>query len=100
MEGSVCGPPVGGSEQLEVAGALPCTRNAELCFAFAESEADLATVWEMAETVWVIYPKGRKELTEAQVRNYGRAMAMMDTKVASFSSMLTALRFSRVIRPV
>lgn len=81
---------------LEGTGAEEVTRSPELLFAFPESEADLAPVWNMAPAVWVIYPKGRKDFTEAQIRRQGRAAGMMDTKVASVSAVLTATRFSRV----
>ena len=82
--------------ELEAAGAEEVNRGPELLFAFPESEADLAAVWDKAPAVWVIYPKGRKDLTEAQIRDHGRQAGMMDTKVASVSAVLTATRFSRV----
>jgi hypothetical protein len=53
---------------------------------------------EMADraTVWVVYPKGRRQgITETHVRETLRARGMVDTKVASVSDELTALRFSR-----
>ena len=90
----------GFTEQLEIAGAINSPRNPDMVFAFAESDADLAKAWELASIVWVMYLKGRKDFTEAQVRDHGRALGMMDTKVASFSSVLTALRFSRMVRAV
>ena len=91
---------VGFAEQVEAAGAIQAALNPEMFFVFAESDADLANVWERANTVWVIYTKGHKDFTEARVRDHGRAVGMMDTKVASFSSTHTALRFSRVLRSV
>jgi hypothetical protein len=46
--------------------------------------------------LWVVYPKGKgKPLTETNVRSTLRARDMVDTKVASVSPQLTALRFSR-----
>ena len=82
--------------ELNDAGAEEVDRGPELLFAFPESEADLGPVWCTAPAVWVIYPKGRKDFTEAQIRHHGRAAGMMDTKVASVSAVLTATRFSRV----
>jgi hypothetical protein len=46
--------------------------------------------------VWIIYPKGAKSsLPEAAVRNTLRSQGFIDTKVASVSPTLTALRFIR-----
>jgi hypothetical protein len=45
--------------------------------------------------LWVVYPKGKgKPLSESHVRATLRARGMVDTKVASVSAELTALRFS------
>ncbi len=43
--------------------------------------------------LWVIYPKGQKHITEAQVRSAGLATGMVDNKVISFSATHTGLRF-------
>lgn len=43
--------------------------------------------------LWVIYPKGRKHITEAQVMTAGLATGMVDNKVISFSATHTGLRF-------
>jgi hypothetical protein len=43
--------------------------------------------------LWVIYPKGRKDITQAQVMEVGLASGLVDNKVASFSTTLTAMRF-------
>lgn len=43
--------------------------------------------------LWVIYPKGRKDITEAQVMAAGLATGMVDNKVISFSATHTGLRF-------
>jgi hypothetical protein len=42
--------------------------------------------------VWVIWPKGRKEFREDDVRAYGRAAGLVDVKVARFSDTLSALK--------
>jgi hypothetical protein len=45
--------------------------------------------------IWMVYAKGpRHPLNESAIRFFLRANGMMDTKVASVSSELTALRFS------
>jgi len=43
--------------------------------------------------LWVVYPKGRKHITEKQVRAAGLATGMVDNKVISFSPTHTGLRF-------
>jgi|SRR5664279_1810842 len=45
--------------------------------------------------VWIVYPKGRKEITELQVLNAGRDAGLVDVKVVSYSATHTALKFVR-----
>jgi len=48
-----------------------------------------------AVPIWLIYPKGPGHpLNETSIRSLFRATGMMDTKVASVSAKLTALRFN------
>ncbi|MFN8059815.1 MAG: DUF3052 family protein [Vicinamibacterales bacterium] len=42
--------------------------------------------------VWVVWPKGRKELREGDVRDAARAAGLVDVKVASFSDTLSSLK--------
>jgi len=45
--------------------------------------------------IWVVYPKGaRTPIGETEIRNTMRRAGLMDTKVASVSATLTALRFN------
>ena len=64
-----------------------------------ELENRLGICWERIEAgnpVWVLYPKGRAStLGETAVRDKMRALGLIDTKVASVSKTLTALRFVR-----
>ena len=46
-----------------------------------------------AAGLWVIYPKGKKEITEAEVISAGRAAGLKDVKVVGFSATHTALKF-------
>jgi hypothetical protein len=46
-------------------------------------------------SIWVVYPKGRKEITELRVLQAGRAAGLYDVKVVSYSATLTALKFVR-----
>jgi hypothetical protein len=43
--------------------------------------------------LWVIYPKGRKQLTEGDVIGAGRDAGLKDVKVARVSATLTGLKF-------
>ena len=42
--------------------------------------------------IWAIWPKGKKELREDDIRNYALANGLVDVKVASFSDTLSALK--------
>jgi hypothetical protein len=43
--------------------------------------------------LWVVYPKGQKSITEADVIGAGRKAGLKDVKVVGFSATLTALKF-------
>jgi hypothetical protein len=45
-----------------------------------------------AGAIWVVWPKGRKELREDDVRNAAIAQGLVDVKVMSFSETLSALK--------
>ncbi len=65
----------------------------------AESVADLRRVESCRELLapagglWIIYPKGRKDIAEKNVMEVGLATGMVDNKVISFSATHTGLRF-------
>jgi hypothetical protein len=75
--------------------------DAGLILARVDSPADLAgalraSAGQLAARVpiWLIYPKGKGHaLTESDVRSTALAAGIVDTKVASVSPTLTALRF-------
>jgi hypothetical protein len=46
-----------------------------------------------AGSLWVVYPKGVKEVREIDVLEAGRAAGFKDVKVAAFSTSHTALKF-------
>lgn len=46
-----------------------------------------------AASLWVVYPKGQKELTESDVIAAGREAGLKDIKVVGFSPTHTALKF-------
>jgi hypothetical protein len=68
-------------------------------FLAVESMADLGKIASLEASmarngaVWVVYPKGRKDLREADVIGAGVAAGLVDNKVVRFSETHTALRF-------
>ena len=74
-------------------------KDAEWIFLITETQKDLAKAANIAKVMrgavalWIVYPKGRKELTEMDVLNSGRKARLKDIKVMSFSSTHTALKF-------
>ncbi|HUK31994.1 MAG TPA: hypothetical protein VLV89_12830 [Candidatus Acidoferrum sp.] len=74
-------------------------RGCELIFFGAESGAELKRVRLLAKSLapagalWIVYPKGRKEITEVGVIHAGRAAGLKDVKVVGFSASHTALKF-------
>ena len=75
------------------------TANSELIFVGIESSAGLRDVAKIAKSVrgaagiWIVYPKGKKEITETDVIGAGRKAGLKDVKVVGFSPMRTALKF-------
>ena len=73
--------------------------NAEHNFIAAESKSLLAAVAKHAkklkdaEALWVVYEKGKKDLTENDVIAAGRKAGLKDVKVVGFSSTHTGLKF-------
>ena len=43
--------------------------------------------------IWTLRPKGSKDLTEAEMMRAGQAAGLVDVKVVSFSTLLTAEKF-------
>ncbi len=92
------------SAELEAAIAEAATTDAEdadLIVVQTETRADLVRALAQLPgdrssipPVWIVYPKGAgNELNESFVREAFRAQGFIDTKVASVSARLTALRF-------
>lgn len=57
--------------------------------------ARLATLRESIKSsgaIWVVWPKGRKEFREDDVRAHGPAVGLVDVKVMSFSDTLSGLK--------
>ena len=78
------------------------TRNPDLILAYVDTPASLAATLREAKAqlarsipIWLIYRKGSgHSLNESAIRTTIRANGLMDTKVASVSAELTALRFN------
>jgi hypothetical protein len=68
-------------------------------FLSADAPKDLAQVAKLANSLqgaaalWVVYPKGQKQITENDVLAAGRKAGLKDVKVVGFSPTHTALKF-------
>lgn len=78
--------------------ASGASERANILFFAADAAAGLAglpdqeAAIERDGAIWVVYPKGRKEITEAQVLGAIKAAGLVDTKVCAFSATHTALK--------
>jgi hypothetical protein len=73
-------------------------KDADLIFLGAKTPADLERLSPLQDClrrdggIWVIYPKGAREINENRVRAAGRAAGLVDVKVAGFSDTESALK--------
>ncbi len=73
--------------------------DAEWVFFAANSVQDLAQISKLtkslkgAAALWIVYPKGQKQITEKDVLAAGRKCGLKDIKVVGFSPTRTALKF-------
>src|SRR5271165_789760 len=76
-------------------------QDSDLIFCAAERAAELGRATKLAASLssagalWIVYPKGRREITERQVLEAGKMAGLVDVKVVSFSATHTALKFVR-----
>ena len=74
-------------------------RDTEWIFLMVDTQKGLAQATNIAKVMkgpvalWIIYPKGRKELSENDVLATGRRAGLKDVKVVGFSPTHTALKF-------
>jgi hypothetical protein len=74
-------------------------KGSDLIFFGAEKEKDLAKLRALQKAlkrngaIWVVYPKGKREITENAVLQAGREAGLVDTKIARFSETHTAHKF-------
>jgi hypothetical protein len=75
--------------------------DADLVLLVADSIADLDAVSGIAKDLgpksglWIIYPKGRRDITQEDVFAAGRGAGLVDNKVCAVSPTHTALKFVR-----
>jgi hypothetical protein len=88
------------SEELKeaVAEAAPASeKQVDLVLLCVNSQSELQQCFAAGtytSTLWIVYPKGaNSEVKESGVRDLLRSYGFIDTKVASVSARLTALRF-------
>jgi len=74
-------------------------KGSDLIFLQAEAVKDLAKLKPLESSlkrngaIWVVYPKGKKDITEIGVLQAGKQAGLVDIKVARFSDTHTALKF-------
>jgi hypothetical protein len=75
------------------------TPNTEWIFFSADSAKDLSQVAKLAKNLigaaalWIVYPKGQKQISENDVLSAGRKCGLKDVKVVGFSPTHTGLKF-------
>jgi hypothetical protein len=73
--------------------------DSEWIFLAADAKDDLARLSKISKSMegtaalWIIYPKGQKQITENDVLAAGRKAGLKDVKVVGFSTTHTALKF-------
>jgi hypothetical protein len=81
--------------ELADAGAKLVARDPDILFYAADTAAALKKLPKPKSALWIVYPKGVKEIRETEVIAAGRAAGLKDVKVARFSATHTALQFVR-----
>ena len=73
-------------------------KGADLVFLFMDKTSDLPKLARAREAivsngaVWAVWPKGRKEFREDDVRAFGLTAGLVDVKVVAFAETLSALK--------
>jgi hypothetical protein len=89
----------GFAAELEARGAELAEADVDHLFVAVETHEDLASLPRLVPTIardgalWTLRRKGRKDLTEADVRAAGQAAGLVDVKVVRFSDTHTAEKF-------
>jgi len=80
-------------EEAEQRGAVFVRSKPDVTFLSASDKEALVEIAWLTPPVWIVYPKGMKEIREVDVIAAGRAAGLTDFRVASFSLTHTALKF-------
>lgn len=86
------------SQELVDRAAQPQTGQLDAIFVRLNELNDLAVLSEAKQEIvpngmiWAVWPKGRKEFREDDIRNFALQNGLVDVKVASFSEKLSALK--------
>ena len=73
-------------------------KGSDLIFVHMDDRRDLPRIAGLREyltpagAMWVLWPKGRKEFREDDIRAYGPQAGLVDVKVVAFSEALSALK--------
>jgi hypothetical protein len=73
-------------------------KGSDLVFLYMDDRRGLPRLAELrgslkpAGAVWVLWPKGRREFREDDIRAFGPAVGLVDVKVVAFSGTLSALK--------
>jgi hypothetical protein len=73
-------------------------KNSDLIFIYLDNRRGLPrltglhTSLKPAGAIWVLWPKGRKEFREDDIRAFGPEAGLVDVKVVAFSETLSALK--------
>ena len=87
------------TRDLEAIGTKIVKQNADAVFYAANTRTDLARIAKLRDALasngalWIIRPKGVKEITESDVMAAGKAAGLVDVKVVRFSDTHTAEKF-------
>ena len=87
------------ARDLESLGTKPVKKNADAIFYGANTRDDLDRIAKLRASLasngalWIIRPKGVKEITESDVMAAGKAAGLVDVKVVRFSDTHTAEKF-------
>jgi hypothetical protein len=88
-------------DELKTAGADVSTRvraQSDIILVRMSSKDDLPRLVALRQSIqpagmiWVVWPKGRKEFREDDVRDYGPRAELVDVKVMAFSETLSGLK--------
>jgi hypothetical protein len=88
-------------DELKTAGADLSTRvraRSDIILVMMTSTDDLPRLVTLRQSIqpagmiWVVWPKGRKEFREDDVRNFGPQAELVDVKVMAFSETLSGLK--------